>query len=119
MGARCKFGKQETDGSIRYAAGPRMWTNLRDVITKRQLLSNVFVWLGQTLLANLIKADVRRLHRSPRRGKETIAQGKGAQRLPPWVTARPTTTPLFTVRRASRRAGAADREKRGIFIIGS
>ena len=37
-----------------------------------------------------LSADIRRLHLPPR-GKEKIAQGKGAQRLPPWVN-RPLTT---------------------------
>src|SRR3989442_8165128 len=49
------------------------------------------------LLVNLVIADARRLYLSPRRGKKKIAQGKGAQRLPPWVTEPPTSTPLFMV----------------------
>jgi len=34
-------------------------------------------------------ADIRRLGLPSQRGKKILAQGKGAQRLPPWVTARP------------------------------
>src|SRR5437867_5744958 len=41
-----------------------------------------------------LSTDIRRLHLPPRRGKEKVAQGKEAQRLPPWVTD-PTTTPSF------------------------
>src|SRR5438128_4910918 len=66
---------------------------------------------------NLISpADIRRLQLPPRRGKEKVAQGKGAQRLPPWVTGPHQQLPLSTVRRASPQGGAADRGKRGIFI---
>jgi hypothetical protein len=43
--------------------------------------------LGEIVVMNLISsADIRRLHLSPRRGKEKVARGKEAQRLPPWVS---------------------------------
>src|SRR6266516_7287060 len=68
-------------------------------------------------LVNLVIADARRLYLPPRRGKEKIAQGKGAQRLPPWVTATPASTPLFVVCLADL-AGRQGRPRReGIFII--
>jgi len=75
------------------------------------------VMFGEIALMNLIlSADFRRLHLPPRRGKEKVAQGKGAQRLPPWVTGPHQQLPLSTVRRASPQGGAADRGKRAIFV---
>ena len=45
------------------------------------------IGFGDIVLKNLIlSADIRRLHLPPRRGKEKVAQGKRAQRMPPWVT---------------------------------
>jgi hypothetical protein len=68
------------------------------------------------LLVNFGMADLR-LCLPPRRGKEKIAQGKGAQRLPPWVTEPISSCPLFMVCRAPRWVGTADHEEWGLFIM--
>ena len=55
----------------------------------------------------------------PRRGREKIAQGKGAQRLPPWVTS-PQLQPHSSFSAVPpRRGGTAEKDEWGIFMIAS
>ena len=65
----------------------------------------------------MLSADIRRLHLPPRRGKAKVAQGKGAQRLPPWVTG-PTNNSLLFPRSAAPACGRARRTvERGEYLL--